>query len=127
MEVMIAIAVFSIGCFAILGLVASVMRDARLLNKPMVDAGVVASQIAQTNSIIEIDGTSGDLSEFLGDNYKGYEYVYGIKEVESNHLYLAEIAVTSDAPGKPVVSKMDVLFFRPLSPAGSLDFGSMQH
>jgi prepilin-type N-terminal cleavage/methylation domain-containing protein len=127
MEVMIAIAVFCIGVFAILGLVASVMRDARLINKPMVDAGVVASQIANTNSLVEIQGTSGDLSEFLGDNYKGYAYVYEIDEVESNHLYHAQIAVTSDTPGKPVVSKMDILLFRPLSPAGSLDFGYMQH
>src|SRR5215469_8618464 len=50
MEVMIAIAVFCIGVFAILGLVASIMRGARLLDKPMVDAGAVASQISQTNS-----------------------------------------------------------------------------
>jgi prepilin-type N-terminal cleavage/methylation domain-containing protein len=126
MEVMIAIAVFCIGVFAILGLVASVMRGARLLDKPMVDAGVVASQIAGTNSIVEIQGASGDLSDFLGDNYKGYEYVYGIVEVQSNHLYQSEILLTSDAPGKPVISKMDILLFRPLSPPGSLDFGYMQ-
>lgn len=126
MEVMIAIAVFCIGVFAILGLVASVMRGARLLDKPMVDAGVVASQIAGTNSIVEIQGASGDLSDFLGDNYKGYEYAYGIVEVQSNHLYQSEILLTSDAPGKPVISKMDILLFRPLSPPGSLDFGYMQ-
>ncbi|HEV2320312.1 MAG TPA: prepilin-type N-terminal cleavage/methylation domain-containing protein [Verrucomicrobiae bacterium] len=126
MEVMIAIAVFCIGVFAILGLVASVMRGARLLNKPMVDAGAVAGVIANTNSLVEIQGASGDLSEFLGDNYKGYDYVYGITEIESNHLYQAEILVTGDTPGKPVLSKMDVLLFRPQSPPGSLDFGSMQ-
>jgi prepilin-type N-terminal cleavage/methylation domain-containing protein len=126
MEVMIAIAVFCIGVFAILGLVASVMRGARLLNKPMVDAGAVASEIVETNSVVEIQGTSGDLSEFLGDNYKGYDYVYGITEIESNHLYQAEILVTGDTPGKPLLSKMDILLFRPQSPPGSLDFGSMQ-
>ncbi|HEV2455519.1 MAG TPA: prepilin-type N-terminal cleavage/methylation domain-containing protein [Verrucomicrobiae bacterium] len=126
MEVMIAIAVFCIGVFAILGLVASVMRGARLLDKPMVDAGVVASQIAGTNSIVEIQAASGDLSDFLGDNYKGYEYLYEIVEVQSNHLYKSEILLTSDAPGKPVISKMDILLFRPLSPPGSLDFGYMQ-
>jgi hypothetical protein len=126
MEVMIAIAVFCIGVFAILGLVASVMKNARLLEKPLVDAGVVASQISQTNSIVEIQGTSGDLSEFLGDNYKGYDYVYDIQEVESNRLFRADILVTSDAPGKPVISKMSVLLFRPLSPPGTLDIGYMQ-
>lgn len=123
MEVMIAIGVFCIGMFAILGLVASVLRGARLLDKPMVDAGVVASEIAQTNSLVEIQGTSGDLSEFLGKAYEGYDYVYDINEVQSNRLFQADILVTSDAPGKPVISKMSVLLFRPLSPPGSLDFG----
>lgn len=124
MEVMIAIGVFCIGVFAILDVVASVMHGARLLDKPMVDAGVVASEI-QTNSII--DGTSGlgDLSEFLGNPYRGYDYAYTINEVESNHLYEADIAVTSDAPGKPAVSKMSILIFAPQSPAGRLDGGYM--
>src|SRR5215469_15588464 len=120
MEVMIAIAVFCIGVFAILGLVASIMRGARLLDKPMVDAGAVASQISQTNSIVEIQD-SGDLSEFLGNTYRGYNYRYIIAEEQSNHLYHAAIQVTGDGPGKPVVSKMDILLFRPQSPAGTLD------
>lgn len=127
MEVMIAIGVFCIGVFAILALVANVLHGARLLDKPMVDAGVVASQIVQTNSIVEVKGVYGDLSEFLGDNYKGYNYAYDINEVQSNRLFQADIVVTSDAPGKPVVSKMSILLFRPLSPAGSLDGGMGAH
>ena len=126
MEVMIAIAVFCIGVFAILGLVASVMRGARLLDKPMVDAGVVASEL-QTNSMVEVHGLSGSLSEFLGDTYKGYNYDADINEVQSNHLYQATIYVTGDTPGKPVISKMDVLYFVPNSPPGSMDSGYMQH
>jgi prepilin-type N-terminal cleavage/methylation domain-containing protein len=119
-EVMIAIGVFCIGVFAILELVATVIHGARLLDKPMVDAGVVAGQIAQTNSIVEISD-SGDLSEFLGDQYKGYMYAYTINEAQSNKLFQADIAVTSDAPGKPVISKMSILLFRPQSPAGTMD------
>src|SRR6202042_2100798 len=69
MEVMIAIGVFCIGVFAILSLVGSVMHGARLLDKPMVDAGVIASEISQTNSLVEVRGVYGSLSEFLGDNY----------------------------------------------------------
>ncbi len=125
MEVMIAIGVFCVGVFAILDVVASVLHGARLLNKPMVDAGVVASQIMQTNSIVETTGVIGDLSEFLGDPYKGYAYAYDLNEVESNHLYEADIDVTSDGPGKPVVSKISILLFRPQSPAGHLDSGYM--
>lgn len=120
MEVMIAIGVFCVGVFAILSLVATVMRGARLLDRPMVDAGVIAGQIAQTNSIVETSGL-GDLSEFLGERYKGYKYVYTINELETNKLFEADIKVTSDAPGKPVISTMSVLLYRPQSPAGSMD------
>lgn len=120
MEVMIAIGVFCIGVFAILELVANVIHGARLLDKPMVDAGVVAGQIAQTNSIVETSGW-GDLSEFLGKQYQGYKYAYTINEAQTNKLFQADIAVTSDAPGKPVVSKLSILLYRPQSPAGTMD------
>jgi prepilin-type N-terminal cleavage/methylation domain-containing protein len=126
MEVMIAIGVFCVGALAILGLVASVLHGARLLDKPMVDSSVVAGEVADTNAVVDLQTYSGDLSEFLGQTYNGYSYVYGINEVESNHLYEVDIAVTSDAPGKPVTSKMSVLLFRPLSPPGHLDFGFHQ-
>ena len=126
MEVMIAIGVFCIGALAILGLVASVLHGARLLDKPMVDSSVVASEASDTNALVDLQTYSGDLSEFLGQTYNGYAYVYGINEVESNHLYEVDIAVTSDAPGKPVTSKMSVLLYRPLSPPGHLDFGFHQ-
>lgn len=125
MEVMIAIGVFCVGVFAILDVVATVMHGARLLDKPMVDAGVVASEIVQTNSIVDATSGLGDLSEFLGDPYKGYDYAYTINEVESNHLYEADIAVTSDAPGKPAISKMSILIFRPQSKPGHLDANYM--
>lgn len=126
MEVMIAIGVFCVGVFAILALVANVMHGARLLDKPMVDAGVVASQIASTNSFTEVKGVYGSLDEFLGQQYKGFNYAYSITEEQSNKLFRADIVVTSDAPGKPVVSKMSVLLFGPQSPPGSLD-GGMVH
>lgn len=125
MEVMLAIGVFCLGVFAILGVVANVMHGARLLDKPMVDAGEVAANIANTNSLVEVSGVSGDLSEFLGDPYKGFDYVYDIQEEQSNKLFRADIVVTSDAPGKPVISKMSILLYRPLSPAGSLDGGPL--
>lgn len=127
MEVMIAIGVFCIGVFAILDVVASVMRGARLLDKPMVDAGCVAGEIALTNSLVEVQYESGDLSDFLGDQYKGYPYEYAIVEEQSNKLFRADILVHSDAPGKPVVSKMSILLYRPLSPAGTLDGGMTGH
>ncbi len=128
MEVMIAIGVFCIGVFAILSLVASVMRGARLLDKPMVDAGVIASAISQTNALVEVHGAYGSLSEFLGDNYKDFSYEYDINEVQSNRLFQLDVKVQNDrAPGKPVISQMSVLLFRPQSPAGPLDGGMAGH
>jgi prepilin-type N-terminal cleavage/methylation domain-containing protein len=127
MEVMIAIGVFCIGVFAILDVVASTLHGARLLDKPMVDAGCVAGEIALTNSLIEVQYQSGDLSDFLGDQYKGYNYTYSIQEVQSNKLFQADVVVQSDGPDKPVVSKMSILLYRPLSPAGTLDGGMTGH
>jgi prepilin-type N-terminal cleavage/methylation domain-containing protein len=124
MEVMIAIGVFCLGVLAILGLVANVLHGARLLDKPMVDAGVVAGQISQTNSLTEVSGVTGDLGEFLGDPYKNYTYLYDITEAQSNKLFEVDIDVlNSDAPGKPLVSKVSLLLYRPQSPPGSLDPG----
>ena len=125
-EVMIAIGVFCIGTFAILGLVASVMHGARLLDKPMVDAGVVLSEVGQTNKLVEVSGVTGDLSDFLGDDYKDYTYSYDINEVQSNRLFQVDVRLYNEsAPGKPLISQMSGLFFRPQSPAGSLDGGTV--
>jgi|HubBroStandDraft_1064217.scaffolds.fasta_scaffold321803_2 prepilin-type N-terminal cleavage/methylation domain-containing protein len=124
-EVMVAIGVFCIGVFAILGLIASVLRNARLLERPMVDASVIASQICQTNQLVEISGF-GDLSDFLGKQYQGYGYAYDIAEVQSNKLFQVHIMLTGNTPDKPVISTMDCLFYRPLSPAGSLDGATRQ-
>jgi hypothetical protein len=125
MEVMIAVGVFCIGVFAILDVVASVLHGARLLDKPMVDVGCVAGEVALTNSLVEVQDQEGDLGDLLGDQYKGYAYNYAITEVQSNHLYQVDLILQSDAPGKPVVSQMSVLLYRPASPAGSLDGGMM--
>lgn len=121
MEVMIAIGVFCIGILAILDVVASVMHGARLLDKPMVDTGPVASELALTNALVEVQDVSGSLSDYLGDQYKGYVYTYDITEVQSNKLFQVDVVLQSDAPGKPVISKMSLLLYRPFSPAGTLD------
>jgi hypothetical protein len=124
-EVMIAIGVFFIGAFAILGLVANVLHGARLLDKPMVDAGCIAGEVAQTNVLIEVNGVNGDLSEFLGKPYQGYEYEYDITEALSNKLFAVDVVLHGNTPGKPVISKMTVLLYRPASPAGTLDGAMM--
>ena len=118
LEVMIAIGIFFMAVFAILGLVSSSLANARHLKRPMVDAGVLASELSLTNQLIE-GMASGDLSEFLGKAYQGYTWTYAVSEVQSNKLFQVDFIVQdNNSYSKPVVSKMSILLFRPLSPAG---------
>lgn len=120
LEVMIAIAVFFVSVFAILALVSQSLDNARRLQRPMIDAGLVAAQLSLTNSLVE--GTeSGDLGDLLGDAYKGYTYSQEIVEVQTNKLFQVNLAIQRSGGGNPVVSQTSVLFYRPQSPAGSME------
>jgi hypothetical protein len=123
LEVMFAVVAFCTATFAILALVSQSIEMARRLQRPMVDSGLVASELSLTNKLVE--GTeSGDLGDLLGDEYKGYTYDYAVDEAQTNKLFQMVIALQSNQRGKPVVSKMTVLFYRPDSPPGSLEGGN---
>jgi hypothetical protein len=123
LEVMFAVVAFCTATFAILALVSQSLDIARRLQRPMVDSGLVASELSLTNKLVEGD-MSGDLGELLGDEYRGYTWSYAIDEAQSNKLFQAVIILQSNQGTRPVVSKMTVLFYRPDSPAGSLDGGN---
>jgi hypothetical protein len=120
LEVMFAVAAFFAASFAILALVSTSLRSARLLQQPMVDAGELAGQLSQTNSLVEGE-ESGNLSDLLGKRYQDYDWTYDIEEVQTNKLFQVDFIVQRDSGNKPVVSKMSILLFRPASPAGTLD------
>lgn len=115
LEVMIAIGIFFMSVFVILSLVSSSLQNARRLQRPMVDAAMIASELSLTNQIVEMN-QSGDFGEF----YPGYSWTASINEVQSNKLFQVDYVVVNDQQ-KQVVQNMSVLFFRPKSPAGSLD------
>jgi type II secretory pathway pseudopilin PulG len=119
LEVMFAVIAFCTASFAILALFSQSLEEARRLQRPMVDAGLVASVLSQTNSLSE--GTySGDLSDILtDDNYKGYAYEYDVEEVRTNKLFRIDVTLQNDR--KLVVSQESFLFFRPASPAGRIE------
>jgi hypothetical protein len=120
LAVMFAVVAFCTATFAILALVSQSIETARRLQRPMVDAGLVASQLSLTNKCME-GSESGDLGKLLGDAYKGYIWQYAISEVQTNKLFQADIIIQRGNVNGPVVSKMSILFYRPDSPAGSLD------
>ena len=122
-EVMFAVVAFCTATFAILALVSQSLEIARRLQRPTVDAGLVASELSLTNKLVE-NIQSGDLGELLGDSYKGFTWDYAVDEAQTNKLFQAVIVVRGKEGNKPVLSKMTVLFYRPDSPAGSLDGGN---
>jgi hypothetical protein len=117
LEVMFAVIIFFTASFTILALVSQSIDNARRLQRPTVDAGLVAAELSLTNQLVE--GTEhGDLGELLGDSYNGYTWSRDITEVQSNKLFQADFEVRRD---NAVISKMSVLFYRPQSPAGSFE------
>lgn len=119
-EVMIALGIFFMAMFAILGLVATSLRSARALQRQPVDAGMVAAELSLTNKLTEGLET-GD----FGDLHPGYEWSRDIYEVGTNGLYQADMIVQRRSDGA-VESKLSILLFRPESPQGSLSRGRLQ-
>jgi len=119
LEVMIAVGIFFIGVFAILGLVSSSLANARRLQRPLVDAGAVASWLAVTNKLVEGIYTV-NLGDVLGDAYNGYDCTYDVEEAGTNKLFQVGYTVRSTG-GNEIIYSMTNLFYSPQSPAGSLD------
>ncbi len=111
-EVMVAIGIFFMAMFAILGLMSNTLRNARLLQQQRVDASMLISQLSLTNQLAE-GSDSGD----FGELYPGYRWTSEITE-RTNGLFQVEYLVTGPTiPGsEPVQSHMTVLLWRPNSP-----------
>lgn len=122
LEVMFAMVAFCTATFVILALVSNSLANARRLQRPMVDAGVLAAVLSQTNQLVE-GVKSGELDDLLGNAYQGYRWTRDVEEVQTNKLFRVDFIIQNDFGNKPVVSKMSILLFRPNSPAGSLDGG----
>jgi type II secretory pathway pseudopilin PulG len=114
-EVMIAIAVFFMSVFVILSLVSSSLANARRLQRPMVDAAMLASELSLTNKIVE-----GKRSGDFGEAYPDYTWTADINEVMTNRLFQVDYVVQRN-DSREIVQKLSVLFYRPQSPAGTLD------
>ena len=130
LEVMFAVIAFCTATFAILALVSQSLDIARRLQRPMVDAGLVAAMFSITNRIVE-QPYSGNLSDLLGDDYKGYtwETVGNAPwyEVDTNKLFRLDIAIKRSGGDGAIVSQGSFLFYKPDSPPGHLDTGMGFH
>jgi prepilin-type N-terminal cleavage/methylation domain-containing protein len=124
LEVMVAIAIFFVGSFAILSLISASLANVARLQRPTVDASPVLARYAATNSLIE--GTyQGSLGEpqLLGKEYADFNYIVDIEEIASNHLYSVRCVIMPAMGHKNAVSDMMTVLYRPQSPPGSMDGG----
>jgi nitrogen fixation/metabolism regulation signal transduction histidine kinase len=119
LEVMFALVAFCTAMFVILALVSNSLAGARRLQRPLLDAGVVAAQLSQTNLVTGVHRV--DLGDLLGNTYNGCICTYDIEEAQTNKLFKVDFIVQSNTGDRPVVSKMSILLFSPSSPAGPLD------
>ncbi|HEY9170836.1 MAG TPA: hypothetical protein VI136_00970 [Verrucomicrobiae bacterium] len=111
-EVMIAMALFFMVVFAILGMVSSTLRNARRLQAEYVDAGAVATHLCLSNRLEE-----GSFDFDFGDLYPDYRGMYEVTPI-TNGLFRVDILVENERQRGAAPSTMTIMLFRPDSPAG---------
>ena len=115
MEVMIALGIFFMAVFAILGLVSNTLRNARALRQPHVDAGMAAAlfSVAMTNNVGE-----GLVSGDFGDSYPDYSWTADPQPAATNGLYQVDFIVQHRSSGE-VASTLSTLLFLPNARKGN--------
>ena len=85
---MIASGILFVCLFAILGLLANTLRNARGLQRSPVDAGMLAVELSLTNKLSE-GADSGD----FGEVYRDYHWKRDIFQAETNGLFAVDFVV----------------------------------
>jgi Prokaryotic N-terminal methylation motif len=115
MEVMIAMAIFFMTVFAILELVATNLRNARLLETPRVDCGLVIADLCLATQLEE-GTTNGD----FGKLYPGYTWEQDILSADdiipsagTNGLF--HVWYILKRPDGTIETNIEALMWKPLS------------
>jgi hypothetical protein len=103
---MIAIAIFFMCMFAILGVFGSGLHSALLLRRDGPTPGMIASELSLSNQLDE-----GLLTGTFGDTYPNYKWSADVIEAATNGLYRLNISVLN--PQGEVDSAMSILLYRP--------------
>ena len=106
-EVMIALGIFFACVFTILALVSGILRNARGLQRPQVDAGMAAAIYVNTNRF-RVGGTSGE----LGDTLPDYSYEISTDEFATNGLLQADVVLYRRSSRQPP-DAISILVFDP--------------
>ena len=114
---MIALGIFFMAVFAILGLVSNTLRNARSLERPQVDAGLAAAVITNTNRYYE-----GPMDGDFGDDLPGYSWDADVNEAASNGLAQVDIVLQHRGSSEPA-DTLSILVFDPQFKSGALPRG----
>ena len=114
LEVMIASGILFLCLFAILQLLSTALRNARVLQRSTVDAGMLAAELSLTNKLYE-----GPVPKDLGGFdklYPDFRYQGEIKEVGTNGLFQVDYVVFRRTGDHGTESSLSILLFKPDSP-----------
>jgi Tfp pilus assembly protein PilV len=115
MEVMVALAIFFIAVFAILGLISQLLRNARAFqNKKGADANMVHAYWSSiTNRVTEgmESGEFSDLADFK-DQYRDYSWEKDTMYYATNGLWQVDYRVINKRSGQ-VESSVSTFFYDP--------------
>ncbi len=113
LEVMIATGIFFIAIFAILALVFTNLRNARLLQKSGVNTGPVAADLYySTNQWQDGDSDSGD----FGEMYPGYKWESDTAEISTNGFFKVDFVLMT--PEGVAETNITAFYWRPQSGTG---------
>lgn len=107
LEVMIALGIFFMAVFTILALVSGTLRNARALQRPYIDAGMVAAQYVNTNRFSE-----GRVSGQFEDPLHDYSFEVETMEAATNGLLQADIVLFRRGQPEPM-DKLRIFIYDP--------------
>ncbi len=116
-EVMVAMLIFFMVVFAILGMVSNTLRNARALQQTHVDAGALAAFLTLSNRLDE-----GSYSGDFGDLFPDHEYEYEVIPI-TNGLMRVDMTVRGNTGKRTDESTMSILLFLGSQPNTVPGFG----
>ncbi len=115
LEVMVALALFFMAIFAILGTVARGLGAARSLQQKFPDIGALASDLMLTNKLEE-----GSIDGDFGDAYPGYTWRRDIQLIRTNGFFQVDFVIQSTKGRQLIVWTNSILLWRPDSQVSTI-------
>jgi Tfp pilus assembly protein PilV len=108
LEVMIALTIFFVAVFAILGSVAQSLRAARSLQTKWPDPRALVSELSLTNKLEE-----GTVEGDFGDLHPDFTWTRDIYQVRTNGLFQIDYTIVGATGNRPLEWKTSTLLWRP--------------